>query len=97
MNLQESIRRILREEKDYIKLPLFIRRRSSIEDLDDLIVDIKNLIDNGWSKTDAIYASVEDFMMKGPFNFGGETEDEYWESVEKFETPLVNYVKLKLE
>ena len=95
MNLQENIRRILREETE---LPLFIRRRVNIEDLDDLIVDIKNLIDNGWSKTDAIYASVEDFMMsKGSFNFGGNTEDEYWESVEKYETPLVDYVKSKLD
>ena len=95
MNLQESIRRILREETE---LPLFIRRRVSIEDLDDLIADIKNLIDNGWSKTDAIYESIEKFIIsKVSFNFDGETVEENWDSYEKFETPLVNYVKSKLD
>ena len=95
MNLQENIRRILREETE---LPLFIRRRVSMEELDDLIVDIKNLIDNGWSKTDAIYASLEEFITYKPsFKLYGETEDEYWDSYEKFETPLANYVKSILD
>jgi hypothetical protein len=95
MNLQESIRRILREETE---LPLFIKRRVSMEDLDDLIVDVKTLIDNGWSKTDALDASIQDFMMSnGTFNFHGETEEDYWDSYEKFAKPLSDFVKSKLD
>ena len=95
MNLQESIRRILREETE---LPLFIRRRVSIKDLDDLVVDVKKLIDNGWSETDALNASIQDFMMsKGTFDFEGETEEKYWDSYEKFEKPLSDFVKSKLD
>jgi len=77
---------------------LFIRRRVSIKNLDDLVVDVKKLIDNGWSKTDALDASIQDFMMsKGTFDFEGETEEKYWDSYEKFEKPLSDFVKSKLD
>jgi thioredoxin-like negative regulator of GroEL len=44
MNLQETIRRILREETE---IPLFLRRRFSPEDLEWLVNDVKEMIDDG--------------------------------------------------
>jgi hypothetical protein len=94
MNLQESIRRILREETE---LPLYIRRRVSMEELDDLVLDVKDLIDSNYDKTDAIYDTVRQFVAtKKEFKFKDETEQAYWDSYIEVEEPLVNYVKTNL-
>ena len=94
MNLQENIRRILREETE---LPLYIRRRVSMEELDDLILDVKDLIDSNYDKTDAIYDTVRQFVAtKKEFKFNNETEQGYWDSYIEVEEPLVNYVKTNL-
>ena len=45
MNLQEIIRRILREE---IKMPLQLKRRVNNDILDELIYTVKSLIDSGY-------------------------------------------------
>ena len=93
-NLQENIRRILREETI---LPLYIRRRVSMEELDDLVVDVKDLIDSNYDKTDAIYDTVRQFIAtKKTFKFNNETEQGYWDSYVEVEEPLVNYVKTNL-
>ena len=55
MKLQESIRRILKEETI---LPLYIRRRVSMEELDDLVDDVKSSIDAGYNKTASIYDTI---------------------------------------
>ena len=94
MNLQENIRRILREETI---LPLYIRRRVSMEELDDLVLDVKDLIDSNYDKTDAIYDTVRQFVAtKKEFKFKDETEQVYWDSYIEVEEPLVNYVKTNL-
>ena len=97
MNLQETIRRILREETE---LPIYIRRRVSLEELDDLVLDAKSLIDSGLSgKIDAIYYVVRQFVASKKYfekNTETETEQEYWDLYLTMEKPLVNYVKTKL-
>ena len=94
MNLQESIRRILREETE---LPSYIRRRVNMEELDDLVLDVKELIDSDYDKTDAIYDTIRQFIAtKKSFKFDYETERQYWDSYIDIEKPLVNYVKTKL-
>ena len=91
MNLQESIRRILREETE---LPLYIIRRVNMEELDDLVLDVKELIDSDYDKTDAIYDTIRQFIAtKKSFKFDYETERQYWDSYIDIEKPLVNYVK----
>jgi hypothetical protein len=92
--LQESIRRILKEETE---LPLYIRRRVSTEELDDLVLDVKNLIASGYDKIPAIYDTIRQFIVtKISFKFKDETEQEYWDSYVAVENPLAKYVKIKL-
>jgi len=99
MNLQESIRRILREET---KLPSFIRRRYSEEDIDELISNVKFSIPKyGDDKRidDVIHDEVREFMMdKSDFGYHGTlrndlTGNEYYLQLSKFEEPLRDYVK----
>ena len=95
MNLQESIRRILREETE---VPAFLIRRFSSEDLDWLVNDVKELIDYGESLDTAIYDGTREFIKSRKFadidEFG--IEADYWESYLRYERPLVDYVKKKL-
>ena len=94
MNLQETIRRILREETE---LPIYIRRRVSLEELDDLVLDVKSSIDAGYNKTASIYDTITQFIAsKKEFKFNNETEQGYWDSYIEVEEPLVNYVKTNL-
>lgn len=96
--LQESIRRILREET---KLPAFIRRRYSQEDIDELISNIKFAIPKyGDNKNidDVIYDEVREFMMnKSEFGNGtlrnNLSNDEWLNQLYKFEEPLRDYVR----
>ena len=94
-NLQESIRRILREETE---VPAFLIRRFSSEDLDWLVNDVKELIDYGESLDTAIYDGTREFIKSRKFpdiyEFGPEAD--YWESYLRYERPIVDYVKKKL-
>ena len=93
--LQESIKKVLREET---VLPSYIRRRVSMEELDGLVVDVKDLIDSNYDKTDAIYDTVRQFVAtKKEFKFNHNTEQGYWDSYIEVEEPLVNYVKTNLQ
>jgi hypothetical protein len=96
-NINESIR-ILREEN---KLPSFLRRRFSGEDIDELISNIKFAIPTyGDDKNidDVIYDEVREFMMNKS-EFGNGTlrnnlnNDEWLNQLYKFEEPLRDYVK----
>ena len=95
MNLQENIRRILREETE---VPAFLIRRFSSEDLDWLVNDVKELIDYGESLDTAIYDGTREFIKSRNFpdiyEFGPEAD--YWESYLRYEKPIVDYVKKKL-
>jgi len=89
--IQESI---LREETE---LPISVRRRVSMKDLDDLVLEVKSLIDSGYDKIDAIYDTLRQFIAsKKSFKFNNETEQQYWDSYIEIEKPLVDYVKKKL-
>ena len=95
-NLQENIRRILREETE---LPIFIRRRVTGDDLEWLVNDVKELIDYGESLDTAIYDGTREFIKSRKFpdiyEFGPDAD--YWESYLRYERPLVDYVKKKLK
>lgn len=97
MNLQESIRKILREETE---VPLFIRRRFKKEDLDQLINNVEHAIlrygeDN---VEDAIYEKVREFITEfvDYEDWYSMNDNKYWDTYLKYERPLVNYVETKL-
>jgi len=97
-NLQEQISRILREET---KLPSFIKRRFSEEDIYELISDIKFAIPTYGGDEyidDVIYDEVREFMMnKSEFSNGtlydNLSNDEWLNQLYKFEEPLRDYVR----
>lgn len=95
MNLQDNIKRILREETE---IPLFVRRRFKPEELEWLINDIKELIEFGESLDTAIYDGTREFIKSRQFSdidvFGD--EQSYWDSYLRYERPLVDYVKQRL-
>ena len=93
--MRQTIKRILREETE---IPLFVRRRFTLEDLERLVNDVKEMIDDGESLDTAIYDGVREFIKGRKFSdineFG--PDNDYWDSYLKYERPLVRYVKSKL-
>jgi hypothetical protein len=99
MNLQEQISRIqsMMGVINESHLSTYIKRRVTIEELDDLVNDIRDLIDSGYDRTDAIYDTIRQFIASNKnFRFPDSPEQEYWDSYIMVEKPLVNYVKEKL-
>ena len=98
MNLQENIRRIQEMMGLNENLSPWFKRRFDIDELNDLVKDVKDQIEEGESLDTAIYDTVREFIKKGKFSdideFG--TDVSYWESYLKYEKPLVKYVKEKL-
>ena len=98
MSLQENIRRIHEVMGLNENLSPWFKRRFDLDELDDLIKDIKDQIEEGEILYTAIYDTVREFIKKGKFSdideFG--TDVSYWESYLKYEKPLVKYVKEKL-
>ena len=66
MNLQETIRRILREETEP---PLYFRRRVSASDIERLVRDVKISISGGKNKSDALYDAVQNFISSNREQF----------------------------
>jgi len=66
MSLQETIRRILREETE---LPAYIRRRVSASDIERLVRDVKISIRGGKNKSDALYDAVQNFISSNKDQF----------------------------
>lgn len=96
MNLQEQILKIqsMMGVVNESHLPTYIRRRVTIEELDDLVDDVKGLIDSGYDRIDAIYDTVRQFIASNKnFRFLSSSEQEYWDSYIMVEKPLVDYVK----
>jgi hypothetical protein len=81
------------------QLNLFLRRRFSPEELKWLVNHIKEWIDEGESVDSAIYDSIRQFIKREKQPDIDEFGDEqsYWDSYLKYETPLVAYVKYKLD
>ena len=86
---------VLKEETE---VPLFVRRRFSLEDLEWLVNDVKEMIDDGESLDTAIYDGVREFIKSKNFSdideFG--LDADYWSTYLDYERPLVRYVKSKL-
>jgi hypothetical protein len=98
-NLQEQISRIqsMMGVINESHLSTHIKRRVTIEELDDLVDDVKGLIDSGYDRTDAIYDTVRQFIASNEeFIFPNSPEQEYWNSYIMVEKPLVDYIKEKL-
>ena len=99
MKLQEQISRIqsMMGIINESHLSTHIKRRVTIEELDDLVDDVKGLIDSGYDRTDAIYDTVRQFIASNEeFIFPNSPEQEYWNSYIMVEKPLVDYIKEKL-
>jgi hypothetical protein len=96
MSMRKTIKRILREET---QMPIQVRRRVDIGELDDLVDDINRLIDSGYSsKMDAIYDTVRQFIASNrKFKFDSNSEQDYWDRYTKYEIPIVDYLKKKLK
>jgi hemerythrin superfamily protein len=76
----------------------FLKRRFSIKELLGVVDYIKEMIDHGVNKEDAIYDGVRDLIKSRKFDdideFGD--DDDYWDSYLRYEKPLISYVKMKL-
>ena len=100
MNLQENIRRILREENT---LPNLIRRRFSEEELDKLVSNVERTFEthriSQQHREDVIDAEVDDFIMNSVYY--GEFEDFddeiYQDIYNLYREPLVDYIKSKID
>jgi hypothetical protein len=77
----------------------WILRRFDIDELDDLVKDVKDQIEEGQTMIDAIYDTVRQFIATKQFNDidNAGTEQEYWDSYLVYEKPLIKFVKEKLE
>ncbi len=97
MNLQEHIRKVLREETQ--KLPAFLLRRVTEKKLDRLIKDVRKKIRLGFEEDEAIYDEVRNFIaweFLEVLNRDFPREQDYWDFYMKIEKPLVDLVKTKL-
>ena len=100
MNLQENIRRILREE---FKLPNLIRRRFRQKELDKLVSNVERTFEthriSKQHREDVIDAEVDDFIMNSVYY--GEFEDFddeiYQDIYNLYREPLVDYIKSKID
>jgi len=77
----------------------WFRRRFDIDELDDLVKDVKDQIEEGQTMIDAIYDTVRQFIATKQFNDidNAGTEQEYWDSYLVYEKPLIKFVKEKLK
>jgi len=77
----------------------WFRRRFDIDELDDLVKDVKDQIEEGQTMIDAIYDTVRQFIATKQFNDidNAGTEQEYWDSYLVYEKPIIKFVKEKLK
>jgi hypothetical protein len=80
------------------QLTTFLRRRFSLEDLDWIVNDVKEMIEQGESVDTALYDGVREFIKSKKFpdidEFG--PEQSYWDTYLMYERPLVAYLESKL-
>jgi hypothetical protein len=84
---------------NYSQLETHIRRRFSIEDINQIIRSVKKQIEYGNSVDTAVYDTIREYIaLRRPNRINDEgTEQEYWDSYIKYEIPLVGFVKHVLE
>ena len=93
MNLRESIRRILKEES---KKHLFVRRRFTQEELDQLMNNITTSVSNGHDFEDEIYNQIRVLLSdKKPKDLDVDDESQYWSRYVNYEMALNNYIRSK--
>jgi hypothetical protein len=88
MKLQDTIRRILKEETE---LPHFIRRRVSRSELEEMIYIINNYVDDGYDPEDLIYEMVRELLASESFQSlidDSGNENQYWGSYIKVEKTI---------
>ena len=87
---------------DYIvkesQLTNFLKRRFPMEDLEQIVLDVKGSIEQGENWNDALYDGIRQLIKSKNFNDIDEFGDEesYWNSYLKYERELLAYVKSKL-
>jgi len=98
MNLQENIQRIQEMMGINENLSPWFKRRFDIDELDDLVKDVKDQIEEGESLDTAIYDTVRQFIATKNFSDINDTgtEQQYWDSYLMYEKPMIKYVKGKL-
>ena len=76
----------------------WFKRRFDIDELDDLIKDVKDQIEEGESLDTAIYDTVRQFIATKRFSDINDTgtEQQYWDSYLRYERPMIEYVKERL-
>jgi acyl-[acyl carrier protein]--UDP-N-acetylglucosamine O-acyltransferase len=98
MNLQEQISRIQSMMNTDKNSHMFVRRRFDTDELDNLIKDVKELVEYGTDIESAIYDAAREFIKEKRFSdideFGN--EESYWKSYLRYEEPLIKYIKEKL-
>jgi len=80
------------------QLTTFLRRRFSLEDLNWIVNDVKEMIDEGESLSTAVYDGVREFIQSKKFpdiDESGSVQS-YWDSYMAYERPLVAFVKSQL-
>ena len=84
---------------NHSQLASFIRRRFSIEDINQIIRSVKKQIEDGDSVDTAVYDTIRHYIaLRRPTRINDEgTEQQYWDSYIKYEIPLVGFVKHVLE
>ena len=80
---------------NHSQLASFIRRRFSIEELNQIISSVKEQIEDGESVDTAVYDTIRHYLsLKKPSDINDDgAEQQYWDSYIKYETPLVEFVK----
>jgi hypothetical protein len=83
---------------NHSQLASFIRRRFSIEELNQIISSVKEQIEDGESVDTAVYDTIRHYLsLKTPSDINDDgVEQQYWDSYIKYETPLVEFVKYTL-
>lgn len=69
-----------------------------MEDLEQIVLDVKEMIDDGESLDTALYDGIRQLIKSKNFNDIDEFGDDesYWKSYLKYERELLAYVKSKL-
>ena len=80
------------------QLSIFLRRRFSLANLEEILNDVKELIEFGESVDTAVYDGIREFIKSKKFSDIDEFGDDqsYWDSYLKYERPLVAFVKSQL-
>ena len=96
--ITENIRRIQEMMGLNENLSPWFKRRFDIDELDDLVKDVKDQIEEGESLSTAIYDTVRQFIATKNFSDIDDTgtEQQYWDSYLRYEKPMIKYVKEKL-